>query len=67
MVWPIAGRRSNKMSRDGYPPVEDSREGGRVWLLAVILAAMGLTLVSSVIYTIMAASAAFFAHRIVQG
>lgn len=54
------------MERNELPPVEDSREGGRVWLLAVILAAMGLTLVSSAVSTTMKASAALFVHRAAQ-
>jgi len=48
------------MGRDELPPIEDSREGGRVLLLAIVFAVLMLTLISLATSRSIAASGDLF-------
>jgi hypothetical protein len=50
------------MGRDELPPIEDSREGGRVLLLVIVFAALMLTLVSLATSRSISASADLFSR-----
>jgi len=48
------------MGRDKLPPIQDSREGGRVLILVIVFAVMMLTLISLATSRSIAASADLF-------